>query len=83
MTIRRSGVKLYLSLITAPIVLAQLIYFLTRRCNVNRRVILQIRSATPIQDMNTSAPINWGCDGLSLLAKIRSASPICRDNTYL
>jgi hypothetical protein len=36
--------------------------------------MLQIRSAMPIQDMNTSAPIYWGCDGLSLLAKIRSAS---------
>jgi hypothetical protein len=43
--------------ITAPIVLAQLIDILIRRCHVNRIVILQIRSATPIQDMNTSAPI--------------------------
>jgi hypothetical protein len=57
MTIRRSGVKLYLSLITAPIVLALIINLLTRRCNVNRIVILQIRSAMPIQDINTSVPI--------------------------
>jgi hypothetical protein len=48
---------MFLSVITAPIVLAQLIDFLIRRCNVNRKVILQIRSAMPIQDMNTSAPI--------------------------
>jgi hypothetical protein len=39
--------------------LALLIIFLNRRCNVNRIVILQIRSATPIQDMNTSAPVYW------------------------
>jgi hypothetical protein len=54
------GVKMFLSVITAPIVLEQLIGFLIGRCNVNRIIILQIRSATaatPIQDMNTSAPI--------------------------
>ncbi len=61
---RRSGVKMFLSVITVPLVLALLIDLLIRRCNVNRIVILQIRSATPIQDMNTSAPIykkvkNW------------------------
>ncbi len=48
---------MFLSVITAPIVLAQLIDFLIRLCNVNQIVILQIRSATPIQDMNMSAPI--------------------------
>ena len=48
---------MFLSVITAPIVFAQLIDFLIRRCNVNRIIILQIRSATPIQDMNMSAPI--------------------------
>jgi hypothetical protein len=32
---RRSGVKMFLSLITAPIVLAHLIDFLIRRCYVN------------------------------------------------
>jgi hypothetical protein len=32
---RRSGVKMFLSLITAPIVLAHLFDFLTRRCYVN------------------------------------------------
>jgi hypothetical protein len=47
---------MFLSVITAPIVLAQLIDFLNRQCKVNRIVILQIRSAMPIQDMNTSAP---------------------------
>jgi hypothetical protein len=56
---RRSGVKIFLSVITAPIELAQLIDFLIRRCHVKRIFILQIRSATPIQDMNTSAPICW------------------------
>jgi hypothetical protein len=52
---RRSGVKIFLSFITAPIVLAQLIYILIR---------------------------HWRCDGLVLLAKIRSASPIRRDIAY-
>ena len=56
-TNRRSGVKMFLSVITAPIVLAHIINFLIRRWHVNRIFILQIRSATPIQDMNTSAPI--------------------------
>ncbi len=59
-TNRGSGVKMFLSFLTAPIVLALLINFLNRRCNLNRIVILQIRSATPIQDMNTSAPILLG-----------------------
>jgi hypothetical protein len=54
---RRSGVKMFLSVITAPLVLALLIDLLIRRCYVSRIVILQIRSATPIQDMNASAPI--------------------------
>jgi hypothetical protein len=54
---RRSGVKMFLSVITAPIVLAQLIDILIRRCNVNQIFILQIRSAMPIQDINMSAPI--------------------------
>jgi hypothetical protein len=35
MTNRRSGVKMFLSVITAPIVLAHLINFLNRRCHVN------------------------------------------------
>ncbi len=58
-TNRWSGVKMFLSVITAPIVLAQLIYFSIRRHHVNRKFILQIRSAQPIQDMNMSAPIYW------------------------
>jgi hypothetical protein len=48
---------MFLSVITAPILLALIINFLIRRCNVNGKIILQIRSATPIQDMNMSAPI--------------------------
>jgi hypothetical protein len=58
-TNRWSGVKMFLSVITAPIVLAQIIYFSIRRCHVNWIFILQIRSAMPIQDMNMSAPIYW------------------------
>jgi hypothetical protein len=69
MTIRRSGVKMYLSLITAPIVLALIINFLNRQCNVNRIVILQIRSAKPIQDMNISAPTYWRWRILSATTK--------------
>ncbi len=53
MTNRRSGVKLFLSVITAPIVLAHLINFLNRRCNVNP-------PASPIQNINTSAPYTIG-----------------------
>jgi hypothetical protein len=59
---RQSGVKMFLSAITAPIVLAHLIDFLIRRCYVSP---LQIWSATPIQDMNTSAPIYWRCHVIS------------------
>jgi hypothetical protein len=62
---------MFLSVITAPIVLAQIIYFLNRRCNVNRIVILQIRSATPIQDMNTSAPICKEGEALKKLGALR------------
>ena len=82
-TNKQSGVKMVLSVITAPIVLALLINFLNRRCNVNQIVIMQIWSASPIQDMNTSAPKYGRCEGLVLLAKIPSASPNCRDNAYL
>jgi hypothetical protein len=81
-TNRGSGVKMVLSSITAPIVLALLINFLNRRCNVNQIVILQIRSATPIKIWIRPRLYYWGCDGLPLLAKIRSASPIRRDNAY-
>jgi hypothetical protein len=63
-TNRGSGVKMFLSVITALILLAQIIDLLIRRFNINRIIILQIRSATPIQDKKTSAPIyrrwkNW------------------------
>jgi hypothetical protein len=54
---RRSGVKMFLSVITVPIVLAQLIDILIRRSYVNRIFILQIRSAMLIQNINKSAPI--------------------------
>jgi hypothetical protein len=40
-------------------ILAQLIDFLIRRCHVSLLFILQIGSAIPIQDMNTSAPTYW------------------------
>jgi hypothetical protein len=53
---RQSGVKMFLSAITAPNVLAHLIDFLIRRWYVN---LLKIWSAIPIHDMNTSAPIYW------------------------
>ncbi len=68
---------MFLSVITAPIVLAQLIDILIRQCNVNRIIILQIWSAMPIQDMNTSAPI------YKKVKKIGSASPIRCDNACL
>ncbi len=60
---------MFLSVITAPIVLAQLIGFLIRRCHVKLIVILQIRSATPIQDMNMSPPIYWRWHILSATTK--------------
>jgi hypothetical protein len=59
---------MFLSVITAPILLAQIIDFLIRRFNVNRIIILQIQSATPIQDMNSSAPI---CKKVKKLAALR------------
>jgi hypothetical protein len=43
---------MFLSVITAPIVLVQLIYFSIRGRHVNRIFFLQIRSTMPIQDMN-------------------------------
>jgi hypothetical protein len=61
---------MFLSVITAPIVLARTIGFLIRGCNVNRIDILQIRSATPIQDMNMSAPIQGGSDKSGPLSKL-------------
>jgi hypothetical protein len=48
---------MFLSVIIAPIVLTQLFDILIRRYYVNRIFILHIRSAMPIQDINTSAPI--------------------------
>ena len=90
---RRSGVKMFLSVITAPIVLAQQIDILIRQCNVNQIFILQIRSAMPIYYLgykhvraNTIGGVKChisGQTGLVLLAQIRSASPIRRDNAYL
>ncbi len=53
---RQSGVKMLFLALTAPIYWVHLIYFLIRRCYVNP---LQIWSAMPIQDINTSAPIYW------------------------
>ncbi len=58
---RRSGVKMFLSVKTAPLVLAKLIDFLIGRCHVNTpwcsNIHPQIWSATLDQDINTSAPI--------------------------
>jgi len=76
---RRSGVKMFLSVITVPLVLEQLIYILIRRCYVNRIFILQIRSATPIQDMNMSAPIYEKGEALQKLCNAQPRG----DNTYL
>jgi hypothetical protein len=73
---RGSEVKMFLSVITAAIVLAQLIDFLIRRCNVNRIVILQIRSATPIQDMITSAQIYKKVKKLALLPLFVVTMPV-------
>jgi hypothetical protein len=67
---------MFLSAITAPIVLAQLIDFLIRQCNVNRIVILQIGSATPIQDMNTSMPIYKKVKKLAALCLFVVTMPI-------
>jgi hypothetical protein len=71
---RRSGVKMFLSVITAPIVLAHLINFLIRKCYVSppmlEKFILQIWSAMPIQDMNTSAPIYNKGEALKKLAAL-------------
>ncbi len=56
------------------------------------KFILQILSASPIQDINTSAPIYWRCHVISaniiglgegeVLQKICSALPIRRDIAY-
>jgi hypothetical protein len=103
---RRSGVKMFLSVITAPLVLAQLIYFLTVRCHVNliRFFFVQKKKLkNPPKNINlirhaysrykhvcanTIGVVNvhifntqW--ETLILLVKIRSASPIRRDNAYL
>jgi hypothetical protein len=84
---RRSGVKMFLSVITAPLVLAQLIYFLIGRCHVNlirhaysryKHVRANTICVLDVRILNTQ----WET-GLILLAKIRSASPIRRDNAYL
>jgi hypothetical protein len=78
---------MFLAVITAPIVLAELIDILIRRSYVNPPMFeyssCKFDPPRLIQDMNTSAPIYWRCDGLVLLAKIPSASPIRRDNAYL
>jgi hypothetical protein len=67
---------MFLSVITAPILLALIINFLIRQCNVNRIIILQIRSATPIQDMNTSAPIFKKVKKLAALCLFVMTMPI-------
>ncbi len=61
--IGKAGVKVFLSVITAPIVLAYLIDFLIRWCYVNPQMFkyssCKFVPAMPIQDKNTSVPIYW------------------------
>ena len=68
---RRSGVKMFLSVITTPIGNARWTAQKIREISIDWIFILQICSATPIQDINTSAPIllelwifiSWICNG--------------------
>ncbi len=87
---RRSGVKMFLSVITALVVLAQLIYFLIGRCHVNPpNLIRHAYSRYKHVYANTIGVVNVYIlntqleTGLILLAKIRSAYPIRRDIAYL
>jgi hypothetical protein len=88
---RQSGVKIFLS------VISHLIDFLIRRCHVNpngrnihsANLICLAYSrykhvrATTIGFVNVHILNTQWETGLVLLAKIRSASPIRRDNAYL
>jgi hypothetical protein len=80
----RSGVKMFFPVITAPIVLAELIDFLIRRCYVNPPMFeyLSCKFDPPclFKILIRLRQYYWRCDRLVLLAKIRSASPIRRDN---
>jgi hypothetical protein len=67
---------MFLSVITAPIVLTLIINFLIRQCNVNRIIILQIRSTSPIQDKNTSTPIFMKVKKLAALRLFVVTMPI-------
>ncbi len=96
---RQCGAKLFLSVITAPIVLAPLSDFLIRQCHVNPQWLNihpanLIRLAYSRYCINTSAPIllalwmfiSWICKaetGPRLLAKTHNVSPIRQDNAYL
>jgi hypothetical protein len=91
MTNRRSGVKLFLSVITAPIVLAHLINFLNRGYHVNsprlayskyKHVRANTIGVVNVHFLNTQSRCVM-CDGLVLLVKICNASPNRRDNAYL
>ena len=67
---------MFLSVITVPILLAKIIDLLIRQFNVNRIIILQIRSATPIQDMNKSAQIYKKAKKLAALSLFVVTMPI-------
>ncbi len=94
LTNRQSGTKLFLSAITPPIGDARWTPHKIRKFSVVWIFILQICSATPIQEINTSAPIllalwmfiSW-IRNVKLVSsywvKFRSASPIRRGNAYL
>jgi hypothetical protein len=80
MTNRWSGVKMFLSVITAPIVLAELIDILIRRSYVNPPMFeyssCKFDPPRLFKIWICLRQYYWRCDGLVLLAKILSASPI-------
>ncbi len=84
---RQRGVKMVLSVITAQIELTELIDFLIRRCYVNPPMFeyLSCKFDPPrlFKIGRRLRQYYWRCDGLVLLAKIRSTSPTRRDNAYL
>jgi hypothetical protein len=73
---------MFLSVITAPIVLVLIINFLNRGCNVNRMSTCKFDPPRLFQIWIRPRQYYWRCYGLTLLAKICSTSPICRDNAY-
>jgi hypothetical protein len=51
------------------------------QCKPNSHLANSIRHAYSRYEYVRANTI-WRCDGLTLLANIRSALPICRDNAY-